>query len=80
MIFDNLVRRASHKWRVEFFGDEKFQVKLLRAYGGCLGAKRRRRTWPAAKSLGELQASDDPGISEWGNPAAGDRGHPRLNP
>jgi hypothetical protein len=30
---------------------------------------RRRRTWQAAKSLGELQASFDPGMSEWGNPA-----------
>ena len=28
--------------------------KLLRACGGCLGAKRRRRTWVAAKSSGEL--------------------------
>ena len=28
-----------------------------RAYGGCLGADRRRRTQQAAKSLGELQAS-----------------------
>src|SRR5713101_8302310 len=45
-----------------------FMVKLLRAYGGCLGARRRRRTWQAAKSLGELQASFDPGVSEWGNP------------
>ena len=30
---------------------------------------RRRRTWQAAISLGELQASEDPGVSEWGNPA-----------
>ena len=28
--------------------------KLLRVYGGCLGAKCRRRTWVTAKSLGEL--------------------------
>jgi hypothetical protein len=28
-------------------------VKLLRAYGGCLGASRRRRTWLAAISFGE---------------------------
>ena len=28
--------------------------KLLRAYGGCLGTERRRKTWRAAKSLGEL--------------------------
>jgi len=31
-----------------------FMVKLLRAYGGCLGVGRRWRTWQAAKSLGEL--------------------------
>ena len=48
---------------------KRIVVKLLRAYGGCLGAGRRRRTWQAAKSLGELQASVDPGVSEWGNPA-----------
>ena len=28
--------------------------KLQRAYGGCLGAECRRRTWDTAKSLGEL--------------------------
>ena len=27
--------------------------KLERAYGGCLGAKCRRRTWVTAKSLGK---------------------------
>jgi len=46
-----------------------FMIKLLRAYGECLGARRRRRTWQAAKSLGEPQAGFDPRISEWGNPA-----------
>jgi hypothetical protein len=39
-----------------------------RAPGGCLGAKRRRRTWHAATSPGEPRAGFDPGISEWGNP------------
>jgi hypothetical protein len=42
-------------------------VKLRRARGGCLGVERRRRTWTAAKSLGELLTSVDPGISESGN-------------
>jgi hypothetical protein len=28
-------------------------VKLLRAYGGCLGIERRRKAWKSAKSLGE---------------------------
>src|SRR5215813_3003629 len=39
-----------------------------RASGGCLGTERRRRTWHAAKSPGEMRAIGDPGISEWGNP------------
>ena len=30
---------------------------ILRAHGGCLGTKRRRRTWQAAISFGELHAS-----------------------
>ena len=42
--------------------------KLLRARGGCLGAKRRRRTWTAAKSFGEPLTGCDPEVSEWGNP------------
>ncbi len=54
-------------------------VKLLRAHGGCLGACRRRRTWQAAISFGEVQATFDPEISEWGNPA-GIASHSRLNP
>jgi hypothetical protein len=39
------------------------------ARGGCLGAGWRRRTRQPAISLGELDVSFDPGISEWGNPA-----------
>ena len=52
-------------------------VKRISARGGCLGTDRRGRTWQAAKSLGELQASVDPGISEWGNPARVMPCHPR---
>jgi hypothetical protein len=44
-------------------------VKEISAHGGCLGSKRRRKTWQPAKSPGELATSDDPRISEWGNPA-----------
>ncbi len=44
-------------------------VKVVRAYGGCLGIRRRRRTQRAAKMYGELRASIDPYESEWGNPA-----------
>ena len=46
------------------------KVKLIRAHGGCLGTRSRRRTWLAAISLGESQTDFDPGISEWGNPLA----------
>ena len=44
-----------------------YEKKILRAHGGCLGTGSRRRTRQAAKILGKLQASDDPGVSEWGN-------------
>ena len=47
----------------------KVLVKRESAHGGCLGTDRRGRTWQAAKSFGELQASVDPEMSEWGNPA-----------
>ena len=40
----------------------------VRAIGGCLGIHRRRRTWHAAISCGEVRAPFDPQISEWGNP------------
>ena len=39
-------------------------VKRIRAYGGCLGTGRRRRSWQAAISCGEEQASIDPQITE----------------
>ena len=45
-------------------------VKKRSANGGCLGSKRRRRTWNPAKSFGELETSVDPKMSEWGNPAS----------
>ena len=54
----------------------RFYYKLLRANGGCLDCKRRRRTYQAAISLGELPKSFDPRISEWGNPAYRDICYP----
>ena len=43
---------------------------LLIASHGCLDSVLRRRTWPAAISLGELLGKRyQPGISEWGNPS-----------
>jgi hypothetical protein len=32
---------------------ELLTVKIVRAHGGCLGTRRRRRTWTAAISHGE---------------------------
>jgi hypothetical protein len=55
------------------------RVKLLRAYGGCLGVKGRRRAWLAAISLGEPPVGVDPGIPEWGNPPGGMPRYRRLN-
>ena len=57
----------------------KQEVKIIRAYGGCLGAKSRRRTRSTAKSFGEPQAGNDPKISEWGNPAEAIFRHGALN-
>ena len=68
MIFENRIRRFSSVARRCSPSRKKFVVKLLRANGGCLGAGKRRRTWQAAISLGEVQTTFDPGISEWGNP------------
>jgi len=39
-------------------------LKLLRANGGCLGTGGRRRTQQPAKRFGEVEATDDPEISE----------------
>ncbi len=58
----------NHIW-TEMAGTPKRKVKLKRAQGECLGIRSRRRTRPAAKSCGELQANSDPQISEWSNPA-----------
>ncbi len=43
-------------------------VKRIRANGGYLGTQRRRRTWQPTKYSGELAASIEPEMSEWGNP------------
>ena len=52
--------------------NQVFAIKLLvkrnTADGGYLDTQRRRRTWRPTKSFGELAASGDPKISEWGNP------------
>ena len=55
------------------------KIKRIRAQGGCQGTDCRRRTWQAAKSLGEPQAGIDPRISEWGNPAGVMPGHRGMN-
>ena len=43
-------------------------VKIQRAFGGCLGVKGRRKAWYTAKSLGEPCAGEEPRVPEWGNP------------
>lgn len=58
---------------------KRLMVKLLRADGGCLGTRRRRRTWQAAKSFGEPLTGCDPEVSEWGNPAEFKLRHSQLN-
>ena len=60
--------------RIETTDNQKV-VKLIRADGGYLGTQRRRRTWRPTKHSGELEASIEPEISEWGNPK-----HYQLNP
>jgi hypothetical protein len=45
-----------------------YMVKEISAQGECLGSKRRRKTRQPAKSFGELATSDEPEVSEWGNP------------
>ena len=53
--------------------------KLVRVRGGCLGTKSRRKTRLPAISVGELEANDDPTISEWSNPLEVMLEHPWLN-
>ena len=59
--------------------EEKFLAKRIRAHDGCLGIRRRRRTRKTAISSGEPSTGVDPGISEWGNPAAFIGGRSRMN-
>lgn len=40
------------------WGNWDYMVKKRSANGGCLGSKRRWRTWNSAKSFGELKTSD----------------------
>ena len=72
------MKRCGQQWNISSDDIERFRfynlvykgfmVKLLRADGGCLGTRRRRRTWKAAISFGEPLTGFDPEISEWGNP------------
>ena len=50
--------------------------KVSWAHGGCLGIGSRRRARQAAIGPGEAQTALDPGIPEWGNPAAVMGGYP----
>ncbi len=66
LIFENCIARSN-------------TIKIVRAYGGCLGTGSRRRTWQAAISRVEPQAGFEARISEWGNPAGVMPRHPHLN-
>jgi hypothetical protein len=41
----------------QFIQSKIDMVKLLRVYGGCLGVERRRRTWQAAISPGQVSSN-----------------------
>ena len=63
---------SSMEWRCSISSKAKLHelggAKRIRAQGGCPGTNCRRRTQRSAKSHGELKASIDPWVSEWGNP------------
>ena len=54
-------------------------IKILRAYGGLLGIHVDEGRGYATICFGELLASFDPEISEWGNPHRVMSMHPCLN-
>ena len=56
---------ASFRRKSDFFW---IKSSAKRAFGECLGSKRRWRTWYSAISVGEPRIGFDPAISEWGNP------------
>eukprot|EP00831_Metopus_contortus_P030644 TRINITY_DN2508_c0_g1_i9.p4 TRINITY_DN2508_c0_g1~~TRINITY_DN2508_c0_g1_i9.p4 ORF type:complete len:160 (+),score=21.06 TRINITY_DN2508_c0_g1_i9:103-582(+) len=62
-------RRRHTRCREVSWARRCVQETGIRAYGGCLGISRRRKTRQAAISFGERQTRFDPEISEWGNPA-----------
>ena len=60
--------------------DLDFREKLLRAYGGYLGSKRRWRTFVRERyASGSAQARFEPEISEWGNPANRNISDPQMS-
>ena len=69
---DNMIGKhvlsESRGWETTRKEDIEARNKLRRAYSECLGTIWRRRTRIPAKSFGELEISNDPKISEWGNP------------
>ena len=67
---EEFLRARIQKWN---------SAKRIRAHDGCLGIRRRRRTRKTATILGEPSTGFDPGVSEWGNPAAFIGGKRRVN-
>ena len=69
----SLGKEAEGSERSRLEAEEKRRLRVIwsreiSAQSECLGSKRRRKTWQPAKSPGELATSDNPRISEWGNP------------
>ena len=68
---EQITRAARARARAQARRDLLKSEKRVRAYGGCLGSRRRGRTRQAAKDRGEARAALDPRVSEWGNPPCG---------
>ena len=80
LVFDNFIRRGRTRKRERGKTQKRLllerarrirRVKLRRAYGGCLGTGRRRRTRIAAKSLGEPLNRHRSGDVRMGKPGRG---------
>ena len=52
LLRESILRQHKQLDRVRNRFNQENVIKFLRAYGGCLGSKERRRTCQAAKSCG----------------------------
>jgi hypothetical protein len=68
---------CSHEHLENFRASASIWAKLIRAHGGCLGARSRRRTREAAKSPGEPPTGQGSGGVRMGKPGRGHARSPR---